>query len=77
MAFGGDRSMAHFWMGGAAGTTFVPPAVIGGYRSMMHFWMGGVEGGTGTPPPPGGGFIEPTYFIVNCGRFMNRMGGMG
>ena len=68
-------SMAHFWLGGAAGVAVTPPPVaFGGPRSMAHFWMGGAQGGSGGPPPPTGGFIEPPYFIVNTGRMMNRRG---
>ena len=69
----GFRAMAHFWMGGAAGVTFVPPAAFPGFRSLAHFWMGGISGASGVPPPVGG-FLEPTYFIANCGRMMNRRG---
>src|SRR5690348_3725521 len=70
-AFGGPRSMAHFWMGGAAGVA-PAPSVFGGPISMAHFWMGGAAGVNTSPP--GGGFIEPPYFIVNCGRMMSRRG---
>lgn len=58
---------------GMPGLPFASGAVSEAER--LHFlWL--YSGISPNPPTPGGGYVAPTYFIVNCGRMMNRRGGM-
>ena len=46
--------------------------MTGGARSMLAFWMGGAAGPAGATPESG--TPQPSGFIVNLGRMMNRGG---
>src|SRR5690349_15313486 len=68
-AFGGPRSMSHFWLGGASGLAPAPGA-FGGPRSMAHFWMGGAAG-VAPAPVVFGGPISMAHFWMGGAAGVN------